>query len=268
MSLQYHLIVVQAFIKNMFTSELEVAKFESATLRTVSGIRGSIKKAVKGEKGNFRASFEDKLLLSDIVFCRCWVPIEPREFYNPVTSLLFDQAVGDSWHTSGAAMRPVGKIRFEEGLRAPLLKDSLYKKEEERIQKSRESRKFNALQISAKLQNALPHKSKPKGMRPSNKHKKRSNNGKFLKRKAGRAVTLSLLEPEEREKITLMQKVNTIRHEKVKKRRKKQAEKRTEKAKIDMQVKLKFVQRTNEDRKRKFRSEGKANLRMKNKRAK
>lgn len=73
-----------AYIKGMFNSQLEVAKFEGAKLKTVSGIRGQIKKSAsnKGEAGLFRATFEDKILMSDIVTCRLWVPI-------PVCILLF-----------------------------------------------------------------------------------------------------------------------------------------------------------------------------------
>ena len=63
-----------AFVKGMFNSKLEVAKFQGAQLRTVSGVRGQIKKAVKEEapEGSFRATFEDKILKSDLIFCRTW----------------------------------------------------------------------------------------------------------------------------------------------------------------------------------------------------
>ncbi|KGQ02177.1 hypothetical protein PAAG_11132 [Paracoccidioides lutzii Pb01] len=72
-----------AFIKDMFTSAIEIAKFEGASIRTVSGIRGQIKRALSRPEGHFRATFEDKILMSDIVFLRAWYPIKPHRYYNP-----------------------------------------------------------------------------------------------------------------------------------------------------------------------------------------
>ncbi|XP_044276247.1 ribosome biogenesis protein BMS1 homolog [Varanus komodoensis] len=141
-----------AFIKGMFNSVLEVAKFEGAAIRTVSGIRGQIKKAVRTPDGAFRATFEDKLLMSDIVFLRTWYPVSTPAFYNPVTSLLKPLGEKDSW----TGMKTTGQLRHEKGIRLKQNKDSLYKLI------VREKKHFNKLHIPKALQKALPFKSKPK----------------------------------------------------------------------------------------------------------
>lgn len=64
----------------MFTSDLEVTKFLKARIQTVSGIRGVIKKS-NGTEGLFRASFEDKIIMSDILFLKTWVNVEVPRFY-------------------------------------------------------------------------------------------------------------------------------------------------------------------------------------------
>jgi ribosome biogenesis protein BMS1 len=75
-----------AFIKGMFTSNVEVAKFQGASIKTVSGIRGSIKRVVKenAQAGSFRATFEDRILMSDIVFLKTLYSIDIPRFFNPI----------------------------------------------------------------------------------------------------------------------------------------------------------------------------------------
>ena len=77
---------------------------QGAKIRTVSKIRGQIKKAI-GQDGQFRATFEDKILMSDIVFLTSWVPVEPKRYYNPVVSHLVPAG---EW----SGMKRTGEVRL------------------------------------------------------------------------------------------------------------------------------------------------------------
>ncbi|XP_041032407.1 ribosome biogenesis protein BMS1 homolog isoform X1 [Carcharodon carcharias] len=141
-----------AFIKGMFNSALEVAKFENASIRSVSGIRGQLKKALRTPEGAFRASFEDKLLMSDIVFIRTWYPVSVPKLYNPVTTLLRPSSKRETW----TGMRTLGQLKHDLGIKMKPNKDSLYRPIERKV------KHFNPLYIPKMLQKALPFKNKPK----------------------------------------------------------------------------------------------------------
>ncbi|KAG9102106.1 Glycoside hydrolase 2 (Mannanase, beta-galactosidase) [Ceratobasidium sp. 370] len=193
----YKIFKNTAFVKDMFNSALEVAKFEGANIRTVSGIRGQIKKAQAKPDGAFRATFEDKVLMSDIIFLRAWYSILPRKFYNPVTSLLL--ANKGRWE----GMRLTGQVRRAENIKTPLSVNSTYKAVD------RPSRRFNPLKIPKKLQAELPYASKIKTTRP------RSHPTYMQKR----AV---VLEPEEKKAISVIQQIRAVRKDQVNRRREKQ----------------------------------------------
>ena len=137
-----------ANIKNMFNSNLEVARYIGAKIQTVSGIRGIIKKQINTKpEGRFRATFEDKILKSDVVFLKTWAPVELNKFYNPIIEYTDKKQ---------KMLRTMSQLRKDYGIKLETKVDSEYKDIE------REERVFPNLVISKNLEKNLPFKKKNK----------------------------------------------------------------------------------------------------------
>lgn len=237
----YKIFKNTAFIRDMFSTSLEIAKFEGASIRTVSGIRGQIKRALAKPEGHFRATFEDKLLMSDIVFLRAWYPVKPHRFYNPVTNLLENVAeeTGDARDDTGwKGMRLTGQVRADQNLPTPQQKNSAYRPIE------RPTRHFNPLRVPRGLAAELPYKSQIAQMAPQRKQT-------YLQKRA------MVLGGEEKRARDLMQKIMTLRKAKVEKRRAKQEERKEPYRRKVRENEEKKAEREKKERDEYWRKEGK-----------
>lgn len=142
-----------AFIKGMFSSDLEAAKFVGAKLRCVSGVRGIIKAVPKGKNGLIRATFEDKIFPSDIVFIRSWTPVEPPRYCAVQRNLLDPEWVG---------MRSMRELRLAYGVPNPENKDSEYKeiKRRHRVVEEDENLDSQKVMLSRNVRLGLPFEMK------------------------------------------------------------------------------------------------------------
>ena len=109
------------FVKGLFNSDLEAAMFVGSKLKCVSGLRGIIKKVVKGKNGLVRCTFEDKILQSDIVFVRTWKPVLPPYYCVTVQNLL-----NSSWQ----GMRTMKQLRSDFNLPLTVKPNSEYQARE------------------------------------------------------------------------------------------------------------------------------------------
>jgi ribosome biogenesis protein BMS1 len=220
-----------AFIKDMFTSAMEVAKFEGASIKTVSGIRGEIKRALSSPEGYYRATFEDRILMSDTIILRTWYPVKPKKFYNPVTSLLLKDK--NNWK----GMRLTGEVRAFNGVQTPRQEDSNYKKIE------RQERKFHALKVPTSIKKNLPFKSQIQEL------KKQKN--KTYKQK--RAV---VMDSEEKNARKLIQTIQTIKNDKESKRRATKDSKMAVKIKAREKIETAKAEKQKEKKKEYFEKNG------------
>ncbi|GET90111.1 hypothetical protein, conserved [Leishmania tarentolae] len=139
-----------AFIKGMFSSDVEAAKFIGAKLKAVSGIRGIIKSVMKGKQGLVRATFEDKLFPSDIVFISAWKSVEPPRYCSMQRNLVDPEWVG---------MRSMRELRLDYNVPLPRNDDSEYTeiKRRHRVAEEDEDLTKQKVLLSRNLKMQLPY---------------------------------------------------------------------------------------------------------------
>jgi len=221
----YKIFKKSAFVDKMFHSQLEVAKFIGAKIKTVSGVRGVIKRPLRESPGAFRATFEDKILSSDIIFCRTWATVDIPKFFLHLPTHIVAQP---------RTIKTLGQLKREKQMQTEPNPDHLYTPIE------RQAKKFKPLKIPKSLHEKLPYKDKPKTQERS----------KEMKRIA------VVKEPHEKKMSQFLKVLRSRMDEKESKEKLEKAKKGAERAKVMKKLEEKQTHRQKELRKKVFRTLG------------
>ncbi|KFH09885.1 AARP2CN (NUC121) domain-containing protein [Toxoplasma gondii VAND] len=238
-----------AFIKNMFNSDLEVNMCMGAKIQTVSGIRGQVKKAL-GTDGTFRATFEDKILMSDLVVCKTWIKMQPRQFCNPVLDV-------EGWQR----LRTQAEIRQALQLPTPTKPGSHPDGGLAALQAARRSKEFNPIRVPKQLMLKLPFHARTKLQHSTSKLRKLK--GKALEEELD--LRKPLVSAYDRRVAALLQRLQTIKNARVERRKEQQKEKRLKVAKAAAKKEEERARKQTEMRKRRYVKQGKIELGMRKK---
>ncbi|KAH0573441.1 Ribosome biogenesis protein BMS1 [Spironucleus salmonicida] len=152
------------YLKDMFNTKNEASAFVGAEVKTVSGIRGILKKGEEG--GRVICKFEDRVRMTDVMFLKTNVKVKIDKI-----CINFDNHVSKDF----VGVRTVAEIRHEKGITLTYNNDSQYQKEQKEIFVKPE------LHINEKVMKQLPFAEQKKHFDKNQDFKKQNIKDQYMK---------------------------------------------------------------------------------------